>query len=509
MTRLTTFSTWRQSALAVAVAAIAGTSLAACDTAEPVAAPQDAQQRVTDTVPAVVDSTVASLDFLQTSTTLAQLGDAQASLAGAFPSLGFLQSGDTTEPAPAPATGTIASIRHRGHQLLADPATSDDSGAAIAKFLREVVFTEENYEGDGYYLLGGDDLCGEDPTTGAPDPECVSTVDDAELRVHAVLAGDGGVDLSLAVGPDRVEPITFELRPASIAVVVDLGAARDAVAFLASLTGEDIDLPDVLEGVVAAQITVNGPQDVTISASIREAVRVEATLPSGAPISLSSAASDPLASVHVAADAGQLDASFDLGRTQLSAPWQELSADSLATGTMALDLRGVSASVSLEEGAQSLQITDIGLGDGTSTLMLDDATLVAVDLNADAGRRFTLTVLPEDGGQPTFGFDPEFDLSVAFGLQPLADAGDEVESFLLDETYRITADGDMPTLQPIDADEAQGTPGALRVVSGQLAVSSTAADAAVTVASGKCLLEDELTDGEHPVLGHLAAGDCP
>ncbi len=112
-------------------------------------------------------------------------------------------------------------------------------------------------------------------------------------------------------------------------------------------------------------------------------------------------------------------------------------------------------------------------------------------------KTFALHILP--GPElPRFLLDPGFDLSLAVSLRPLADAGDAVEPWALDELYRITAGAE---LQPLE--------GALRAVTGSISVAATKAGASVTVAQGQCLLPDVVTTGEHPVIGQLTAGACP
>jgi len=82
-----------------------------------------------------------------------------------------------------------------------------------------------------------------------------------------------------------------------------------------------------------------------------------------------------------------------------------------------------------------------------------------------------------------------------------------VDPWLLDDSYRIALSGDAPATQSIEPDELAGTPGALRIARGQLAIESDTAS--ITVATGQCLLADAVGEGEHPLLGGLTAGPCP
>jgi hypothetical protein len=181
---------------------------------------------------------------------------------------------------------------------------------------------------------------------------------------------------------------------------------------------------------------------------------------------------------------------------------------SLASGIWAIDWRGLSFTATAQDGADEIVIDNIGLGDDTSTIKLDDTQLVGVDFNRNDGRRTKMTLRPDPaGGLPIVTFEPGVELLIDVFLQPLADAGDSIEPWLLDDSYRIALSGDAPATQSIAPDEVAGTPGALRVARGTLAIESDTAS--VTVAAGQCLLADEVTEGEHPLLGGLTAGACP
>jgi hypothetical protein len=449
--------------------------------------PESTQSRVSASVPGVMDNAMASLDVLASSETLASLGQSFDAFGRSF---GFADDGTSGE-------GTFRLFRD-GHD--GDFFDEEMSGEDLAQFLAEHIFTEENYEGDGYYRLPIDMFCPPD-LGGSPPAECVEQVEALELRIRAVLAGENGVDIAIVVGPDRVEPLIFELRPDSLAVVADLGAIRDVAVFLADLTGEVIeDLPDVLEGVVAATLTVHGDEHVSVEAAVRQAIAIE-----GDGISLALAARDPMFALEVNGPEQAVTASIDIGPFNLQGPWAEMNEESNASGAFELDWQGFSAEVTLQEGAKTLQVENISFGDDTSTISLDGHALLAIDLNPDSGRSFTMTLLPEDGELPTLGFDPEFDLSLAFGFQPLADAGDEVPEFLLDETYRFAVTGAQPTIQAVDpVGEFEG---GIRVVSGELSLASSGGEE-VVVTEGSCLVGGEPEEGDHPLIGAFAEGSC-
>lgn len=465
--------------------------VAACS--EPEADPDAVSERLLAVLPGVVDPAADSLSVAGDSTALASLSDSLTAVDGAL-GLPFTLS-------PTSDGDTVPTIA-----LAEGDSEEGIDGDEVAQRLIDTIFTAENYEGDGVYRVRGADFCPVDETD-TPDPECVDQIDRAELRIKVEIAGDG-LDFTLLVGPDRAAPIIVELRSNRITVVVDLDESAEAAAWIGSVTGEEIELPEVMTGQTAFSLLVDGPQQVSIEIAVREAVRIEAEIEGGRFV-YATEARDPLASISIDAALRELTALFDLGPTELSMPWQRLDAESLATGTFTLDWKGLSFTATARDGDDVLRIDNIGFGDSTSRVKLDDHTLVAVDLNPSAGRRFALSVRPASTGLPLVTFAPELDLSLAFDMRPLVEAGDVIDSWLVHETYRITFDGDEPTWQAIAEDAVAGTPGALRIASGELNLASSAADAPVAVSAGQCLLADPVDAGEHPVLGAVAAGDCP
>jgi hypothetical protein len=450
--------------------------------------PDAVNARLRDLLPGVVEPTTASIDFAGESTALTGLGDSMAAI---------------DESLNLPFSISPIDISSDDGAVAVALPEGEETGAEVADSLAERLFNDENYEGDGVYRIPLDMMCPASDETGEVDPECVEQWERLELRIKVELVDDG-VDFTLLVGPDRSAPLSLELRPARITVVVDLGEAADAIAFVAP----DAELPDVLDGVVAFSLVVNGPQDVSFEIAVREAVRVEANTADGR-IAFSTDARDPLASLRIDAAARRLTALFDLGRTQLSMPNQMGDDGSLADGIWSIDWRGLSFTATAQDGADEIVIDNIGIGDDTSTIKLDGTQLVGVDLNPADGRRYKLTLRPDPaGGLPIATFEPGMELLIDVFLQPLADAGDLVDPWLLDDSYRIALGGDSaPATQSIAPDDTTGAPGALRIARGTLAIESDTAS--VTVATGQCLLADPVTEGEHPLLGGLAAGACP
>ncbi len=467
--------------------------LAACGSSADPAEPADAQTRLRATVPQITQAAESAVVVVEEMPAMTWLEDSLDAANVSFASLPF----ELELPSLIGEDGDDF-----GSFLDSFKQSDDEEIEAIIA----LIFNEQNYEGDGYYRLSAEALCEEDFDTGAPDADCVNELNKAEIRVRALLAGDG-LDISLAIGPNRAEPLVLELRSDRVSLVIDLAEGKQAIAELARLSGEEVELPEVMEGVIALSLVVHSEVDVSIEAAVRQAARLEAALPEGQ-LSFSSAAKDPMFAVRFNGADNEVTFSLDVGQTTLSAPWNLIETDSLVSGGVyAMDFGGMSATTTLRENDTSLTISNIGFGDGTTTLKLDDNVLFAMDLNADLNRRFSMTIAPSANGAASIALDPGFDLSLAYDLRPLADAGELVEDFLLNETYRIAFTGQNPTAEPFAPDTAGD--GGIRITAGTLSISSSAEAAAITVNAGQCLVENPIPAvGAHPVLGFLEVSDC-
>jgi hypothetical protein len=91
-----------------------------------------------------------------------------------------------------------------------------------------------------------------------------------------------------------------------------------------------------------------------------------------------------------------------------------------------------------------------------------------------------------------------------------ADYATPPASHLLDETYGVKLDGlGAPvTVGAVPATASFG--GGIRMLTGTLTISSSAAPAPVVVPTGKCLTgQSSAPAGAHPVLGAFSVVDCP
>jgi hypothetical protein len=265
---------------------------------------------------------------------------------------------------------------------------------------------------------------------------------------------------------------------------VHRGGARGALLHIASVTGDELDLPGTMKGRITASLRRNAHLDWTAALAIRSAIEIVGTVDAGE-VSIRVAARDPLLSLNANGNAKSLTATVDVGPIQVTIPWQALEPESTLTGLLAVDLRGFTGHVTLADGQQTLTLEDVGFGDGTSTVKLGDTTLVAFDFNAALGRTADITFTPVAGELPRISFSPGLAIALAVNFTPLANAGESVDPWLLDDVYTFSTG---TVVQPIAATTT--FPGGLKAVTGAIHFTAANAGIALTVPEGQCLVDD-------------------
>ena len=490
------------------LAATLATSLIACDDSDK-AGPSDVQSQLQSNLPGLLDSTLGAAEFLEQSQQLTALGSSVDALTAITAPI-FGTTPQTSDPVP----------------LFAHAEGDEINSEEITQMLVEQLFNDANYQGDGNYAIPASLACASDvdpslPGDGLPegpalDPDCVANLAAIQPLIHVESAGDG-LDFDLLIGPDKDNPLSLELRTNSLSVVADLAAAKRSAEHITSVTNDTLDLPQTIEGVVAATIELHAPKDISLSLAIRSDITISGDI-EGEAVSFGLEATDPLLSLRVDEIAQEVTALVDLKRTQLSMPLHLFGGSSVddQQGDPALtpdnrrldiDWKGYSTTLSLSDAAQSFALTNIGLGDGQSTLKLDGQTFFGLEMNADDGHAFDLDIAEVTGALPIVAISPKLDLELFLDMRILAEEGDEeVPASLAGETYVLEIDGAAPSIQSIESSPDEG---AIKVVTGEMRLSSSSATGDIQVVAGQCLVGSELTEGEHDLLGYLAAGDCP
>lgn len=409
-------------------------------------------------------------------------------------------------------------------------ADIDESITELMEALRDEIFTAENLESEDAssvtYLLGAATFCETtvsdpgDPTAPAPppepvlDPECVDQIDRLQPRIRLSSPGAGNVDVQLLLTSERRNPVTLELHQNHVGAVLDLGETKAAL----DAAGEATENLVSMVGKYGIELRKNAELDFSLRSSVLEAIEIVTANDLGEQIRIAFGQSVPVFELRLDGNSRQITGALDYGTLSVDGPlnaFRDSFADTeydpvtgeelpgpIYTGHTELFVAGLEGSITFDGTTDRLDVVDIGLGDSSSTLKHDGTVLAQVDLNAQAGRRFDLSVQKQPEREPVVTFSPTFDLSVMLNFAPLADQITDISESILNDTLRIWFDGPNPSVQGRDE--------ALRVVSGTLNMTSTSTPAAnLSVPAGMCLVDSNAEAPAHEFLGAFAVSSCP
>lgn len=360
----------------------------------------------------------------------------------------------------------------------ADPVEGGLDTDAIVAELNQTIFTDANHVGDGVYAIPVELAC--ETTTWDDlgneitqlDPDCAAQWDKLALRIR-VEGDDDELRFALQLGAGHDEPLILGLTHTSLALTVDLDEAEAATRALASAFGEEA--PNArIAGRLTGKLAVLGPAHVEASLTIDRALAIAVA---DAGVSLDGpdavrfgSAAGKITSVELDGNAATGTFSVGLGATTVHAP----GADGFD-----LDLAGATATAELAAG-QPLRLTNLSLGDRTTTLTRNGAVALAIDLNADAGRKLDATITADAvTGLETLTVTPKLDVSIAIDHAALGDTAPvyDVTRLVLDGSLRGGATTDQ-----------------VEVVTGTFAISTSPAQYGFSATAGQCVASSEAFD---------------
>jgi hypothetical protein len=327
--------------------------------------------------------------------------------------------------------------------------------------------------------------------------------------VRIVVRGDGdGYRFQILLGPDGHELSVFVVHSDLVAWEADLAQARRASDHADQALMQPVaEMPFAsLRGRVKFAMQKLAEKKMRFSFGVLEGVELVGKPEQ--PMVLSLGKADPAAALIADGASEQLTLELGWPRTDVSAPW-----DPENTGARNTDLHVMLGGLTGKSilGASAEQVTMTGLGLPPSFVEVRGTKIGQLTLNPSHGHKLDLTIKTLPGDQTRFEIAPRLDLALAFELAAIAGELEEVPEFLLDETYQLLLAGAAPVVVETVAEDSMGSGGGWKLVAGSLTLSTSArADATVTVPAGKCLGENAAPAPEaHPLLGNLAAVDCP
>jgi len=352
-----------------------------------------------------------------------------------------------------------------------DGSTSFDPDA-ITKKLNDELFTDANYLGDGVYQVPASMVCSEttyDPNgvpTTAIDPECAQRLDEIQLRVR--VENDGkGLHFWIQIDKNHDEPLGIYLAHTELALTIDLDEATDAMLALSALYGEQAPNAD-LSGRITSSIEILGEAHAKVALDFDRAIAIKFAA-QGASLDGADAYRFTSAAAHVISielDGHATKASFDLGlgQTTLHAP---------ADVDPATDFFLGGATVNATFQANTLTMTNLSLGNETTTLSIGGQQAVALDLNPSDGRKLDATVT----------VDPATNLAT-LAVSPRLDMHSTVDHALLGDTQptydvtRVQLDGSLRATAVTDQVE---------VISGSFAITTSPSQYGFAASAGQCV----------------------
>jgi hypothetical protein len=410
---------------------------------------------------------------------------------------------------PSPVSGALYATAEKS-ELASD---LDEAGQNLRRLLKERVFTAANLESktdeEAIYLLRPDSTC-RDLEDGSLDKKCADNLTKVELRVRLTRAG-GGTRFELLVGSERALPLALNISDVQIALDTYFAGIKTSSAILARTLKQKDTTPEVFKGAMRYALTKEGEHRASVSMAITEAVEVKESATSTTRFkSAASAAGAPLLALTADGDAGTITGSMGLTTTEVFAPWQP-DGNKNTGAEMHAVMGGLTGAITFTKAADTVKLTGMGLGKGSTYLEVRGQRILQLDLNPNDGRVYDVAIDFDASGAPRLALSPRFDLTMAWKLSAvMGDFKTAPPAHMLDETYQLKLDpaaGMGPAFTSFEDKAAHE--GGLRLLSGKLTLSSSKVAMPFTLEAGQCLSGREPAPGEHPVLGAFKAGTCP
>jgi len=296
--------------------------------------------------------------------------------------------------------GELAQLRGEAVEDVFDP---DEQTA----YLNDSMFSDANQVGDGIYQVPPDVACAESTvnddgtTTEAIDPECSEQLAEVQLRIRVSTSGDAMV-FALQIGEAHDEPLIVTLTKRSIALTIDLDDAWRAAVALAPLFGEDLPNAE-LSGQLTGKLEILGPAHAKGSLTFDRALSIKLA---EAGQDLDGPTAFRFASAKANVVAVTLDGN-DLSGELALALGETLIHDEDATEH---DLAGMTANAAFGTG-RALELTNVGLGNRTTTVSVAGTRARTIDLNPLDGRVFAATITHDAAtGLDTMSVSPRLDV---------------------------------------------------------------------------------------------------
>jgi hypothetical protein len=458
-------------------------------------------QRVDELVAGLADST-AQLDTTDSTTVATKSVGSALGSSSACPVSGSTSGGSTStagstfDGVPASTTKGLDDLLHQA-----------------AKAAKDHVFREEFVEvKDGnqvVYKINPASACGTDTT-------CVEKLTQNPIRFKVTANSDDTLNVSLLVGEAQHTPATAVLSPKKLSVRLNLAEVMDTVRLFMTADAQK-NLPERLNGVFEGALEKRAENDFAISGSIIEKFDLLTGQAKGKPVSVTIQPSSPTSQITINSATNTLGYLADLEAVDVqvagAAVCNSKCGTKEQTGTFSAHLGGFTGQFSVTKGATDLTFSGLGLGNSTSYVALNNDRLGTLDVNPNNGRKFSVNFKKTAEGT-LVTFDPALDIKLALMLNKLSESlRVDMPAWLSNEIFDVMLGGAAKpsVLVPGPTCDSNGNSTSkdqLKVVTGNLSLSSSSLSGPVTVAAGMCLLPVSGADSKSNPFSRLQSGTC-
>ena len=376
---------------------------------------------------------------------------------------------------------------------------------------KEHVFREEFVEvKDGnqvVYKIDPASVCGSST-------DCTTKLTQNPVRFVVTANTDDSLNVALLVGEARYTPATALLGTTQISARVNLAQVMDTIK-LFTTTEDQKNFPERLNGVLEAAIEKRPDDTFVISGSVIEKFDLLVGQAKAKPVAVTVQPSDPTWELTLNSATNTLGYSVNFGAIDGSVAGAAVCNSKCGSkerdGTFSGHFGGYSLQTSLSKGATELT-ANLGFKD-TSYVALNNDRLGSLDVNANNGRKYSMNFKKTDGGT-LVTFEPALDIKLALMLNKLSDSMRvDMPSWMSDEIFEVMLGGaakpsvliPAPTCDPYGNATSKSQ---LKVVTGELTLSSSSLSSKVDVAAGMCLLPVDGSDSKANPVSRLKAGTC-
>jgi hypothetical protein len=150
--------------------------------------------------------------------------------------------------------------------------------------------------------------------------DCTRKLMETPVRIHVVSSGARKMNLSIRVGDDQGDGLRLQIHDDLVAVFATLGDVKAVIE--AFVDGEDLELPDTMDGKIAGEIRREAAQHFTARFGILEDIRVNS--PEAESVTIRLDRDDEPGTITLDGNARTIVGSLNISTIHAELPWQDI-----------------------------------------------------------------------------------------------------------------------------------------------------------------------------------------